>query len=143
MISWTSAPGFPQTKHLYLSLLTISMLATTPLYQFAHAAVNALDFLTPEMYNMSMDLSIVLGTYNRFAHLMKCISTIREFVKCEYEIIIADGGSIEGSREWMAKQKDVIMIGERSLSGAVDAYNKAFSIASGKFVAHLNDDCHL
>jgi GT2 family glycosyltransferase len=102
-----------------------------------------LDFHIAELYNTYMELSIVFGTYNRFNHLAECILTIREFVKRDYEIIVADGGSIDGSREWLVKQQDTIMIGERSLNGAVDAYNKAFSIASGKYVAHLNDDCHI
>jgi GT2 family glycosyltransferase len=88
-------------------------------------------------------ISIVLGTYNRFTFLRECVLTIREFVSRDYEIIVADGGSTDGSREWMVDQNDIVMIGERALFGAVDAYNKAFSIAKYPFVAHLNDDCHL
>ena len=90
-----------------------------------------------------VNLSVVFGTYNRFAHLQGCVESIRKYVTRPYEIIIADGGSTDGGREWMVAQDDIIMIGERTLHGAVDAYNKAFSISFGQYVAHLNDDCYL
>lgn len=90
-----------------------------------------------------IQLSIVLGTYNRFTHLKGCVESIRKYVTRPYEIVIADGGNTDGSREWMVTQDDIIMIGERTLHGAVDAYNKAFFFSSGEYVAHLNDDCYL
>lgn len=89
------------------------------------------------------ELSVVFGTHNRYVRLLECIESIRKFVDRSYEIVVADGGSTDGSREWLVKQPDVLFIGERSLNGAVDAYNKAFSIASGKYVAHINDDCRV
>jgi len=95
-------------------------------------------------YNGSMvELSIVLGTYNRFGRLRACVESIDRFVTRPYEIIIADGGSNDGSREWAATHPRITLIGERTLHGAVDAYNKAFSLASAPYVAHLNDDAEL
>ena len=92
---------------------------------------------------MNVKLSIVFGTYNRYDMVVGLIESIRQHVETPYEIVIADGGSTDGTREWLVEQPDVVMIGERKLYGAVDAYNKAFSIAAGEFVAHLNDDCLL
>ena len=89
------------------------------------------------------ELSIVLGTFNRFGRLRGLIDSVRENVGRSYEIVVADGGSTDGSREWLAEQPDVVLIGERSLLGAVNAYNKAFRMSSGRYVAHLNDDCVL
>jgi len=92
---------------------------------------------------VNVKLSIVFGTYNRYDMVVELIESIRQRVETPYEIVIADGGSTDGTREWLVEQPDVVIIGERSLNGAVDAYNKAFSIAAGEFVAHLNDDCLL
>ena len=55
-----------------------------------------------------IQLSIVLGTYNRFAHLKECVESVRKYVTRTYEIVIADGGSTDGSREWMVDQEDII-----------------------------------
>lgn len=88
-----------------------------------------------------MDLSIVFGTHNRRKHMFDCIKSIRHSVgPLSYEIIVADGGSTDGSREWLAAQPDVVLLGEHHLDGAIRAYNKAFSLAQGWAVAHLNDD---
>ncbi len=90
-----------------------------------------------------VELSIVTGTYNRFDRLRTCVESIERHVSRSFEIIVADAGSTDGTREWAARHPKIILIGERSLNGAVDAYNKAFSFARAPFVAHLNDDCEL
>ena len=89
------------------------------------------------------ELSIVTGSYNRFDQLRACVASIERYVARPFEIIVADAGSTDGTREWAATHPHIILIGERSLNGAVDAYNKAFSLARSPFVAHLNDDCEL
>jgi glycosyltransferase involved in cell wall biosynthesis len=90
-----------------------------------------------------IELSIVLGTYNRMHRIVELVQSVRERVKRSYEIVVADGGSTDGTREWLVMQSDVTFLGERYLHGAIDAYNKAFSLSCGKHVAHLNDDCLL
>ena len=88
-----------------------------------------------------MDLSIVFGTYNRRKHLVDCIESIRSSVgSLSYEIIVVDGGSDDGSREYLAVQPDVVFLGERTLDGAIIAFNKGFSFARGWAVVNCNDD---
>ena len=58
-----------------------------------------------------MKISIVLATYNRFNFLRKCIQTLRnELHNIENEIIIIDGGSTDGTLDWLIKQKDITTI---------------------------------
>jgi glycosyltransferase involved in cell wall biosynthesis len=90
-----------------------------------------------------VELSIVMGTYNRFDRLRSCVESIEKYVSRSFEIIISDGGSTDGTREWASERDGIILVGKRSLDGAVDAYNAAFSIASAPLVAHLNDDVEL
>ncbi len=52
---------------------------------------------------MRPDVSILLGTYNRFDHLSKAVRSIREAcVEVRYEIVVCDGGSTDGSRAPLA-----------------------------------------
>ena len=88
-----------------------------------------------------MNLSIVFGTYNRMAYLVDCIESIRVSAgHLGYEIIVVDGGSTDGSREYLATQPDVVFLGERTLEGAIKAFNKGFSLARGWAVCNINDD---
>lgn len=91
------------------------------------------------------DAAIVLGTYNRRPHLERAIASIRRAVgDLSYEIIVVDGGSSDGSREWLAEQADVVLLGQRGpLTGAVRAFNLGFAYAvdsGAPFVCHFNDD---
>ena len=88
-----------------------------------------------------MDLSIVFGTYNRYSLLVDCVESIRQSVgDLSYEIIVVDGGSTDGSREYLAVQPDVVFLGEWHLEGAIKAFNKGFSLAKGWAVVNINDD---
>jgi glycosyltransferase involved in cell wall biosynthesis len=88
-----------------------------------------------------MDLSIVFGTHNRKPYLTDCIESIRASVgDLKYEIIVADGGSTDGSREYLATQRDVLLLGEWRLEGAIKAFNKCFALARGWAVCNINDD---
>lgn len=94
------------------------------------------------------DLAIVFGTYNRKALLQKAVASVRRSVgQIAYEIVVVDGGSLDGSREWLAAQPDVVLIGQRGpLTGAVAAFNLGFAYAVDRgvpFIAHLNDDVEI
>lgn len=88
-----------------------------------------------------MDVSIVVGTYNRLEALKSCIACIRDSVEgLQYEIIVVDGGSTDGSLGWLADQKDTITIKQGRLVGACRAFTAGFRLARAPFVVHLNDD---
>src|SRR3990167_9509324 len=87
-------------------------------------------------------LSIIFGTYNRLRQLQRCVTESRKSRgDLPYEFVICDGGSTDGSREWLVAQQDVIFLGDRTLDGAVTAYNRAFLCTRGNYLALLNDDC--
>lgn len=103
---------------------------------------------------MTKKISVVLGTYNRKNFLQLAIETIRsELVNCgvESEIIVVDGGSTDGTIEWLTKQKDIISIiqhnrGEwrgKKIERRSWGYfmNLGFRCASGKYVCMISDDC--
>lgn len=88
-----------------------------------------------------MLLSIVSGTYNRLASVQAMIASVRNTLPkgIVYEFVIVDGGSIDGSLDWLRLQPDVVLI-EGDLSGAIKAFCDGASAASGKYVVMANDD---
>jgi len=87
-------------------------------------------------------VSIVVPTYQRFDRLRRCVVMIRENVAIGHELIVVDGGSSDGTREWLASQPDLGVILEPRREGAVRAFNKGFRAACGPYVMWLNDDAY-
>lgn len=88
-------------------------------------------------------LSIVVPTFNRVERLRACVGAIRRNCDCSCEIIVIDGGSTDGARQWLGAQSDVRSILEPEREGAVRAFNKGFRAAIGTYVMWLNDDAEL
>jgi len=97
-------------------------------------------------------VSVVIGSYNRLEFLKATIETVRaDITKIRHEIIIVDGGSNDGSIEWLIAQKDIITIlqhnrGEwngQPIERQSWGYfmNLGFRAASGKYICMLSDDC--
>lgn len=85
-------------------------------------------------------VSIVIPTFNRFEHLTMCIGKVRQNVSLPVEMIVVDGGSTDGTRDWLSRQTDLQVILEPEREGAVRAFNKGFKAATSPYVMWLNDD---
>lgn len=103
--------------------------------------------LTIDIHHSTIDIadtrrivSIVVPTFNRIERLARCIDKIRQNVTHPSEIIVVDGGSTDGTREWLARRSDLRAIFEPRREGAVKAFNKGFKAATGYYVMWLNDD---
>jgi len=100
-------------------------------------------------------ISIVLGTYNRNRFLERTISSIRgNGINVPYETIVIDGGSNDGTIDWLKDQKDIITIIQHNRGNKPDGslikrrswgyfINLGFKIAQGKYLLLLSDDCLL
>lgn len=93
---------------------------------------------------MSRDriVSIVVPTFNRLERLRRCVDKIQQNVRHPHEVILVDGGSKDGTREWLAGQQELRVILEPRREGAVRAFNKGFRAARGDLVMWLNDDAY-
>jgi glycosyltransferase involved in cell wall biosynthesis len=96
---------------------------------------------------MTTDLrtAVVLGTYNRRAMLERAIASAHSAAgKIPITIVVVDGGSVDGSQEWLRSQSNVVLIEQQlPLTGAVRAFNLGFGYAVDQgfpFVVHFNDD---
>jgi glycosyltransferase involved in cell wall biosynthesis len=96
-------------------------------------------------------ISMVIGSYNRRKLLELCIEAVRtELDGQSYEIIVVDGGSTDGTVDWLVSQKDIIALiqhnrGEwrgKPIERKPWAYfmNLGFKCATGQYVCMLSDD---
>lgn len=87
-----------------------------------------------------MQFSIVTPCFNAIRYLPDCVASVR--YACEgldYEHIVVDGGSTDGTVAFLEKQSDLRWVSERD-GGMYEALNKGMGMASGAIVGHLNTD---
>ena len=94
------------------------------------------------------DVACVLGTFNRLGMLKTAVESIRRSVGAlSYKVVVVDGGSTDGTCEWLFEQADIFPIyQELPLTGAVAAFNLGFTAAVemlATYVCILNDDDEL
>lgn len=92
-------------------------------------------------------VGVVFGTYNRLEHLKRAVaSVIQAGTGVDVSMFIVDGGSTDGSRNWLLKQRLSPIFQEGPLTGAVRAFNLGFTKAVEEgcdYVFHFNDDAEI
>lgn len=86
-----------------------------------------------------IDFSIVTPSYNMLPYLKLCCASVADQAGVTIEHIIVDGGSTDGTVEWLQQQPHIKYVSERD-NGMYDAINKGINMAAGQLIAHLNCD---
>ncbi len=92
-------------------------------------------------YIHGIRVSYVLATKNREKFLDKAFENAGQLKKDHDELIVVDGNSLDGTREIIEANKDIIdkvIVGDDK--NIAHALNKGFMSASGKYVKQLCDD---
>src|SRR5215510_12419399 len=89
-----------------------------------------------------MDLSIIIVNWNTVELLRSCLASIEANPpRCEYETLVIDNASYDGSAEMVARQfPSVIFIQSDQNLGFAAGNNLAFDRSRGKYVLFLNPD---
>ena len=87
-------------------------------------------------------VSVVICTYNRKNMLKECLDSIdaQDYPKSNFEVIVIDGGSTDGTQE-LCKDFPKIRFITESRFGLAYARNKGAELARGPIVAYTDDDC--
>lgn len=85
-----------------------------------------------------MTFSIIVVCLNEGEKLHKTIESILGQTEQDYEIIIKDGGSTDGSVEKLPVENEKLKIYREKDSGIYDAMNQAVKHASGEYIFFLN-----
>jgi N-acetylglucosaminyl-diphospho-decaprenol L-rhamnosyltransferase len=90
-------------------------------------------------------LSIVIINWNSVRFLAKCLNSIRDSeIKTSYEIIVADAGSFDGSKQLVVDSyPDVHFVQIATNVGFSRANNIAISGAKGEYILFLNPDTEI
>lgn len=85
-------------------------------------------------------ISIIIPCYNAVEFIEETIQSILGQNYPNFECIVMDGGSTDGTVEILKKYKDKIIWKSEKDRGQSDAINKGIKLASGDIVAYLNAD---
>ena len=85
------------------------------------------------------DVSIITPSYNMREYLIRCCRSVRDQGDVGVEHIVVDGGSTDGSVEWLRSYHAGPLIVEPD-RGMYDAINKGLRIARGAVIGYLNCD---
>lgn len=88
---------------------------------------------------MNKLLTIITINYNNNTGLSKTFDSIRQQTTYDFEYIVVDGGSSDGSLELIKNNADIIdnYISEHD-NGIYNAMNKGAHIATGEYITYLN-----
>ncbi|OHB60979.1 MAG: hypothetical protein A2168_07180 [Planctomycetes bacterium RBG_13_50_24] len=89
-----------------------------------------------------MDVSVIIVNWNTKGLLRDCLSSVYEHAgEIDYEIIVIDNASTDGSAEMVKNDfRQVILIENSNNRGFAAANNQGMAIAKGRYVLLLNSD---
>ncbi len=90
-----------------------------------------------ELKAVNPAISIVTPSFNMIEYLRLCHASVLD-QGVSFEHIVMDGGSTDGTVDWLSKQK-IEWVSERD-HGMYNALNKAIEKSTGEIIGHLNCD---
>jgi GT2 family glycosyltransferase len=90
---------------------------------------------------MKPTVSVIIPNYNGRTFLKGCIESLEAQTFSDFEIIVVDNGSDDGSVDFIKKNFPRIKtIANRKNLGFAKANNQGYEIASGRYIVTLNND---
>ncbi len=84
-------------------------------------------------------ISVIIPTFNRINLLKETVDSVRNQSFREFEIIVVNDGSTDGTGEWLRDQTDLRAIEQTNL-GIATARNNGAAAAKGDWLAFLDHD---
>ena len=85
-------------------------------------------------------VSIVILNWNGKEHIDECLSSVLASNYPNFEVIVVDNASTDGSVDIIKQKKRVILIQNKCNTGFAAGNNIGFSAAKGKYIVTLNND---
>lgn len=88
-------------------------------------------------------LSVLMGVHNGLPYLPEAVESILSQTFTDFEFIIIDDGSTDGSGDWVeerAKSEPRIRFFRQEKAGLATTLNRALGLARGEFIARMDSD---
>lgn len=86
-------------------------------------------------------ISLVILAYNKLDYTKQCVESILEYTRnCDYELILVNNGSTDGTAEYFNSFPSAKKIHLNSNIGATLGFNIGMMVAEGRYVAALGND---
>lgn len=96
--------------------------------------------LVPDNGNSSLQISVVIPTYNRLSSLPRAIESVVAQTHPIHQIIVVNDGSIDDTEHWLAQCKHPLTVIQQNNHGVSHARNRAIEQATGDWIALLDSD---
>jgi len=84
-------------------------------------------------------ISVIIPTFNRLNLLKETLESVRSQIFRDFEIIVVNDGSSDGTGNWLSNQTDIRVIEQNNL-GIATARNNGAAAADGVWLAFLDHD---
>ncbi|MGC8603711.1 MAG: glycosyltransferase family 2 protein [Desulfomonilaceae bacterium] len=88
---------------------------------------------------MNPFVSVIIPTFNRLELLKQTVESVRNQTFKEYEVVVVNDGSDDGTAAWLGQQNDLIVINQEN-SGIAASRNKGIKTSKGEWLAFLDHD---
>lgn len=86
-------------------------------------------------------VAAIVVTYNRLHYLKDCLDSIRNQIYTDFDIVVVNNGSTDGTEEFLASQSDLIVIHQENLGGAGGFFSGLkYAVQKGYHYCWLMDD---
>lgn len=89
---------------------------------------------------MQPEISICIPTYNRKEYLKETLASIFAQTYCDYEIVIVDDGSTDGTEQMLKEAGHNIRYHWQENRGDATARNKLIELAQGRYITFIDSD---
>ncbi len=87
-----------------------------------------------------ISVSVCIPTYNRKAYLGQTLESIRAQTYQDYEIVIVDDGSTDGTEEMICQLPYKVTYSWQENAGVAAASNRLIHLAKGQYIAFIDSD---
>lgn len=85
-------------------------------------------------------VSIIIVNYNTFDYLQNCLESVLKTKYPNYEVILVDNNSIDGSLEVARRYKNIVLIENGTNVGFAEGCNLGIAESKGEYITLLNPD---
>lgn len=84
-------------------------------------------------------ISVIIPTFNRLELLRETVESVRNQTFRDFEVIVVNDGSSDGTAQWLDEQADIRHIDQEN-SGIAASRNNGAAMAQGQWLAFLDHD---